>query len=1109
MWFASCKPDVGANPEGYTPKVVALFDPTQCVLPTPNDILKENGKLNLPTECTLPDGTKVPLYSDTMKEFVTSYLNTLDGFPLETQITFDFYSPFPDKLEVEAETISGKFKLFDITTVLQKLSQSQQPTPQDVVEVQNISLAQALLDVKSPAGTPLKRMVVKVPSGFKPGHTYFAVLTKGIKAKDKNGQESDVVSSFEFNFLKSKDPLVEDSLKEGDQTKVSKIPVSDEDAMKLEQIRLGLEPLFKFLEDNKILDRASIVLAWGFSTVSAPELVFDPEHGNIPTPNDLILQQLSSPEGLASFLPQGVDCSKSETIDALPEQYQAFAAFVCYMASLGGFSATSLGQMKFTMNIAKDSVANSIKVFDITTPTALQEVLSIQMVPNANKVYVVPTRPFEAGHKYLVVLMKTLKGEDGKDARPSPAMAMLLLGNALVDNQGKSTLPDLLTDEQAKMLEDVRLAYKPLLDGLENVQIKREDLVGFFTFTISAMNEALFDPNAKVIPFPNEVLFVDPNDPSKGIGLPIPEGASDALKMILQGLSRLDGFSTLGSITTTFSRALEGSSLVLAGNPVDIVTKNASVAVVDITDISPDGSGGSIQLDPSKIKVIGEDSLEPLALSKTLALKPKLALESGRRYMVIIFDKIKAQGQDVKNTVSPTFFLARMKYKIAECDEQVKTRCELKQNFMSAFLSDSEAAQLEYLREQYNLIFSAMEGLGISRENIILLFTFRTLSVPSVLDKMIKDTQGTPSIVGDFLPSTDDSVKAFFDGNVPSEVSHVCLNCKAKLMTWLTPPDLSDPQNPKPPRFGTAPVESEVPFIFILPMGTKPFPVVLFAHGINGDKTRVKNIVGDLTKAGFAILSPDLPLHGEHPISVPDAPSGTLFFNVDVFSVSDNFREAVIEQAQFAKIISALDEKSRQALGTNDQVLGSSNLYYLGVSLGGIIGAISAAMLPDFTKFALVTPGGHLMRIFEETKNEDFRKPLVDTLAFLGIQPGTPEYQQFIEFAQWGLDRADPVNFAREVTTETKRTKDRIFIVKAKGDDFIPNTTTDELVATMTLSDGTSPNLQEYSAGGNDLCHAFFMDGCSPQEYPNMNQSDVQQAQQDARADVINFFQTN
>jgi hypothetical protein len=146
------------------------------------------------------------------------------------------------------------------------------------------------------------------------------------------------------------------------------------------------------------------------------------------------------------------------------------------------------------------------------------------------------------------------------------------------------------------------------------------------------------------------------------------------------------------------------------------------------------------------------------------------------------------------------------------------------------------------------------------------------------------------------------------------------------------------------------------------------------------------------------------------------------------------------------------------------------------------------------------------MRIFEETKNEDFRKPLVDALASLGIQPGTPEYQQFIEFAQWGLDRADPVNFAREVTTETKQTKDRIFIVKAKGDDFIPNTTTDELFATMTLSDGTSPNLQEYSAGGNDLCHAFFMDGCSPQEYPNMNQSDVQQAQQKARTDVINFF---
>jgi|GEM_PF-2691582 len=1121
LGMLSCKPDVGANPQGYNPKVVALFDPTQCVLPTPNDILKEQGKLTLPTECMLPDGTKVPLYSETMKEFVTLYLNTLDGFPIETQLTFDFYSPDGESVQVDPTTIPSHFRLFDVTSVLQKLSQSEKPTVQDLVEVTDVSFAQVLMDVKSPAGTPLKRMVVKVPSGLEPGHTYFAVLTKGIKAIDKNGQQTDVVSSFEFNFLKSKEPLVENSLKPGDETKVSRIPVSDADAMRLEQIRLGLKPVFDFLEDNKVVDRASIVLAWGFSTASAPQLVFDPEHGDIPTPNDLVLQQLASPEALAGILPQGVDCSKPETIDTIPEQRQAFSAFVCYIASLKGFSATSLGQMKFSTTVATESAASGVKIFDITT--GFQEVTSIQVIPNGKKIYLLPLTPFEAGHRYLVALLKALKGENNQEARPSPAMAMLLLVNPLVDKEGKSTLPDLLTDEQAKMLEDVRLAYKPLLDGLANAQIRREDLVGFFTFTITPKNEALFDPTARVIPFPNEILFVDPNHPSKGINLPIPESASDALRMILEGLSGLDGFSTLGSITTSFSMPLEQSSLVLArdtefANISDLMTrlpqmlKDISIAVADITDIAKVNEDGTTELDFAniyKLKIVGENLLQPVALSKTLTLKPKLALESGRRYMVVIFDSVKAQGQNVENTVSPTFFLARMKYKIADCDEHIKTRCEIRENYMSDFLSDSEAAQLEYLRQQYNVIFGAMEMLQIPRESIVLFFTFRTLSVASVLEEKIQSVQGIPSIVGNFLPYTDDKVITFFGGSVPAEVGYVCLDCKAKITTFLAPPDLTDPQNPKPPRFGNAPEDREVPFIFILPNGTTPFPVVFFAHGIHGDKTRVKSIVPDLTRAGFAIIAPDLPLHGDHPIRVLGASSGTLFFNVDVFSVTENFLEAVIEQAQFAKIVNALDDMLKQEFGVSDPVLDTMKQFYLGVSLGGIIGAISASMVPDFAKLALVTPGGHLMRIFEETANEDFRKPLVDALSSLGIEIGSPEYQQFIEFAQWGLDRADPVNFARGVSKEGWQTKDRIFIVKAKGDDFIPNSTTDELVATMALSDGTSPKLVEYSADGSDLCHAFFMDGCSPEEYPRMDQTAVQEAQEDARADVINFFQTN
>lgn len=60
---------------------------------------------------------------------------------------------------------------------------------------------------------------------------------------------------------------------------------------------------------------------------------------------------------------------------------------------------------------------------------------------------------------------------------------------------------------------------------------------------------------------------------------------------------------------------------------------------------------------------------------------------------------------------------------------------------------------------------------------------------------------------------------------------------------------------------------ADVPVLLVTPANRKgPFPVVIALHGLGSHKAQVVAQVGPaLVKRGFAVLAPDLPLHGERP----------------------------------------------------------------------------------------------------------------------------------------------------------------------------------------------------------------------------------------------------
>jgi alpha-beta hydrolase superfamily lysophospholipase len=255
--------------------------------------------------------------------------------------------------------------------------------------------------------------------------------------------------------------------------------------------------------------------------------------------------------------------------------------------------------------------------------------------------------------------------------------------------------------------------------------------------------------------------------------------------------------------------------------------------------------------------------------------------------------------------------------------------------------------------------------------------------------------------------------------------------------------------------FPVATTAISVPVLLTVPNAnsghTKPaagWPVVIFQHGITGDRTNVFGIAGALAAAGFAVVSMDLPLHGlTNPASPfyrnqllagspaasliagertfdmdlsnnatgapgPDGKidgSGAYFINLtSLLTTRDSLREAV---ADLLELRSALPSVS---LDGATLAFDGARVAFAGISLGSIVGTnfMAVAQTPNtYVQSAVLNvPGGGVVGLL--IGSPTFRPVILGGLAQAGVLPGTPAFGQFLTAAQTVVDSGDPINYA-------------------------------------------------------------------------------------------------
>ena len=154
--------------------------------------------------------------------------------------------------------------------------------------------------------------------------------------------------------------------------------------------------------------------------------------------------------------------------------------------------------------------------------------------------------------------------------------------------------------------------------------------------------------------------------------------------------------------------------------------------------------------------------------------------------------------------------------------------------------------------------------------------------------------------------------------------------------------------------------------------------------------------------------------------------------------------------------IAAANAASATPADPSSLPLSSTNLNYIGQSLGGILGTLFNSVSPDTNRVVLNVPGGALVSIILNAPSfAGAKKALIDTLAGNGLQPGTPGFDQFLGIAQWVLDEADPANMGYRLThpvmlangTTAPNANRKAFIQFIEGDQTVPNISNFALVA--------------------------------------------------------------
>ena len=632
------------------------------------------------------------------------------------------------------------------------------------------------------------------------------------------------------------------------------------------------------------------------------------------------------------------------------------------------------------------------------------------------------------------------------------------------------------------------LALTGCIGDDEQEQAVTESYVGFDPVVASADNAHLpaAQQRGPVIPFPFDALFANSTTPT----LNIPNSVTDPNPLVTQA-NLQDGFSTTASwFIDVFGMVNLDTVAADKDNPL-----SNNLMIINKSTGQPLMYGTDFAVQTSTVK---DDSGVPISAQRTrLLIEPLKPLTPNTTYVVLLKKGVKTMNGGM---VQPSFM-----FNYLNSDTKIK---DVKDSYFNRF-NPTEIGTLEALRDLVrNKVVNTLKAipvLGVTDSNVLLAYSVTTQSTTKTLDKVVAQSLAgdiaafpTGKTTQDLIPTLPANADLYVGTlKVPyymeTQADASSAN-PAPILSTFWKADATQPDNAasflgvdgacaayaaKPSLSTTTcfpmPVKKHdqtIPMLISVPKTPKPstgWPVVIFQHGITGNRTNMLPIAPAFAQAGYVVVAIDLPLHGILPTddakalripgvsertfdadfvnndnpddAKPDGkadPSGSYFINLgSPLTSRDNVRQGAADILVLAKSLGNLDLD-----GVAGGDIDTSKIRFTGISLGAIVGTVALGADKDkvIGAASLSVGSGGIAKMLDASYAYGPRivKGLVNKeKPEKTVFEGTDKYEGFMRFAQTLTDSGDPINFA-----VAAKNNHPLHLSEVLGDLVVPNKAT-------------------------------------------------------------------
>lgn len=544
-----------------------------------------------------------------------------------------------------------------------------------------------------------------------------------------------------------------------------------------------------------------------------------------------------------------------------------------------------------------------------------------------------------------------------------------------------------------------------------------------------------FEPLVKISTNPGPTDFMTVEDSTSPTGRRLnmqvedfPPSVGGLAQFLLYAFNQLDGLSTTGDIV-----------VYLSAPPNESTIRADTAMMININPSSPHF------LEPAPLERWFEVRTDPDTGEEkyALVLRPSEPLYSRTDYLVIVTDGLN----------SP-------------CGEKFESSPDMET--LKSYTSISGPLAPFWNEYQQDFIL-AENTLGIMRENISLMFSYTTQSVPEDLIA-IRETslvEPPPVTITDVFPPltpTGEINWAALDPHLPDIPDDIVIspgyftNISLVVYGYFPSPSYindekvfqDDPETGAPIEFGTENLE----FLLTLPYRSQmePVPVIVFGHALGVCKETLLAISDTFARYGFATIGIDVPGHGSRSASGvecgKDSDIGIIFAPLinlnNILSIRDIFRQGVADEIHLVRMVKGLSSQNLDLMPMTGGVptgdgaldLDTSRIGFCSQSLGSVLGGTLYAVEPDLNVAVLNVGGGYFSKF---------------VAAFLGGgSTGGLLTPELLVGVQMVMDGADPLNYARAIFREpypelTGNRPRNVLLQEAVDDTVVPNETTEIL----------------------------------------------------------------